>query len=155
MGIIPGILTALGLNKPLAYLIEVLVAVALVAGASFYVAHLYQKAEAFDDLSAEHRAIEVRYGCDKRPSIAERELQSCLIARDLDAEKAHRKEIERERDAAAKAQADLDAKALAAAREQWEEENIINAAPAVDDGPVPKVLLDAWARERKRLGVAR
>lgn len=155
MGIIPGILTALGMNKIIAYLIEVLVVIAIVAGASFYVAHLYKKAEAFDDLSAEHRALEAKYGCDKRPSVAERELQSCLIARDLDGEKAQRTEIERQRDAAAKAQAELDMQALASEREQQSEDAILSAAPATADGRVPQVLLDAWARERKRLGASK
>jgi hypothetical protein len=155
MGIIPGLLTAIGLNKTVAYLIEILLAVAIVAGASLYVAHLYQKAEAFDDLSAEHNALELKYGCDKRPSIAERELRSCLIARDLDGEKARREEIEHQRDEAAKAQAELDAQTLAAERQQWSENEILSATPAADDGRVPKVLLDAWARERRRLGVSK
>jgi hypothetical protein len=154
MGIIPSVLTALGLNKAIAYLIEILLAVAIVAGVSFYVAHLYQKAEAFDELSAEHHALEVRYGCDKRPSIAERELQSCLVARDLDAEKAQREEIARQRDEAAKAQAELDAKARAEDQQLRRENELLQAAPA-DDGRVPKVLLDAWSRERRRLGVVK
>lgn len=152
MGLIPGILTALGLNKVAAYVIEVLVAAALVAGAAFYVAHLYNKAAAFDELSAEHDALEVKYGCDKRPSIAERELTACLIAHDLDAEKAQREGIERERDAAAKAQEALDQASYLASEQLHSENAIIYAAPTAEDGAVPKVLLDAWARERKRLG---
>lgn len=136
-------------------IIAYLVAAAAVAGLSLYLATLYQKAGNFDLLSAEHRALEVKYGCDRRPSVAERDLPACLIARDLDAEKAHREEIERQRNEAAKAQAKLDADKLAAERAQNQETAILKAAPAADDGPVPKVLLDAWARERKRLGVSK
>lgn len=136
-------------------IIAYLVAAAAVAGLSLYVANLYQKAGAFDVLSAEHRALAVKYGCDRRPNVAERDLPACLIARDLDAEKAHREEIERQRNEAARAQAKLDADKLAAERAQNRETAILKAAPAADDGPVPKVLLDAWARERKRLGVSK
>ncbi|ABA04800.1 hypothetical protein Nwi_1539 [Nitrobacter winogradskyi Nb-255] len=136
-------------------IIAYLVAAALIASASLYLANLYQKAGAFDVLSAEHHTLEVRYGCDKRPAISERKLPACLIARGLDAEKAHREEIERQRNEAARAQAKLDADKLAAERAQQSENAIIKAAPASDDGPVPKVLLDAWTRERGRLGISK
>jgi hypothetical protein len=139
------------LNKTAIYLI----AAALVAGASLYVAHLYHKAGLLDDLAAERRAIEVKYGCDKRPKIAERDLTACLVARDLDGEKAHLAEIERQRNEAARAQAKLDAETLAAEKRAWNENAILNATPAADDGPVPKVLLDAWQRERRRLGASK
>lgn len=131
------------------------VVLAIVIGASLYVAHLYDKAGDFDVLSAEVSALEVKYGCDKRPITAERELQACLVARELDAEKAHREEIARQRDEAAKAQEKLDKDNAAAEKRQQSEAAILSAAPAADDGPVPKVLRDAWARERRRLGVAK
>jgi hypothetical protein len=136
-------------------LIAYLIAAALVAGASLYVAHLYHKAGLLDGLSAERRALEVKYGCDKRPSIAERSLPACLVARDLDGEKAHLAEIERQRSEATKAQAKLDAETLATEKRAWSENAILNATSAADDGPVPKVLLDAWARERRRLGATK
>lgn len=136
-------------------LIAYAVAAAIVAAAALYVAHLYNKAGDFDVLSAEVSALEVKYGCDKRPALIERKLGRCLIARDFDAEKAHREEIERQRDEAAKAQAKLDADNAAAEKQQQSENEILTLAPAADDGPVPKVLLDAWARERRRLGVSK
>lgn len=131
------------------------VVLAIVIGASLYVAHLYNKAGDFDVLSAEVSALEVKYGCDKRPALIERKLGRCLIARDFDAEKAHREEIERQREDAARAQAELDARQRAVEQLLSGENEILTSAPASEDGPVPKVLRDAWARERRRLGVAK
>ncbi|BBZ94343.1 hypothetical protein BRDID11004_47540 [Bradyrhizobium diazoefficiens] len=155
MGIVPTILTALGVNKIVAYLIEGVVAAALVAAAAGYGVHLYYEAAAFDELSAEHTALEQKYGCDKRPSVAERELAPCLIAIALDAEKAQRDELVRERAAAAKAQADLDHANDLTWGQLLDETSMIKAAPPSDDGYAPKVLRDAWTRERKRLGVTK
>ena len=56
----------------------------------------------------------------------------------------------RQRDDAARAQAKLDADNAAPEKQQQSENEILTSAPAADDGPVPKVLLDAWARERRR-----
>ncbi|WP_316205723.1 hypothetical protein [Bradyrhizobium sp. SZCCHNS1012] len=155
MGIIPGILTAFSVNKIAAYLLEGLIAAALVAGAAGYGVHLYYKAAALDELSAEHAALEQRYGCDKRPSVAERELTPCLIAIALDAEKAQRDELVRERADAAKAQHDLDHATDLTWGRLLDETAMIHAAPPSDDGYAPKVLRDAWTRERKRLGVTK
>lgn len=137
--------------KVIAYLI----ATAVIAGTSLYVANLYQKAGAFDVLSAEVAALEAKYGCDKRPALIERKLGRCLIARDFDAEKAHREEVERQREDAARAQAELDARQRTVEQLLSGENEILTSAPASEDGPVPKVLRDAWARERKRLGVSK
>jgi hypothetical protein len=155
MGIIPSLLTALGVNKIVAYLIEGLIACAIVTAVAVYATRLYDKAAAFDELSAEHTALEQKYGCDKRPSVAERDLAPCLIAISLDGEKAQAAELEKQRAAAAKAQADLDHASDLTASQLFSETTMINAAPPSDDGFVPKIMRDAWARERKRQGVTK
>jgi hypothetical protein len=149
-------------NKTLK-VVAVLVGLGLLAatsvGITIRIEHLEQDSAALAqtrlELKAERdhvAAIARRMGCDTRAE-AERELGACLSAQRADAEHAKALEIRREREDAAREQARLDREHADADKRRAAEDAAIDAAAAGDDGPLPKVLLDAWGRERKARGL--
>jgi hypothetical protein len=152
---ISSILTALGANKVVAWLIEIAIVAAIVTALSFYIAGLQSTADAFAALSVEHESLEARYGCDERPIVAERELAACLVARELDAEKAAAAKLAAQTKAAREASDELGKATDLNWTQLIGEYGAIQSAPKSDDGRVPKVLLDAWARQRRLMGVTK
>ncbi|MDQ2080462.1 hypothetical protein RA307_09745 [Xanthobacteraceae bacterium Astr-EGSB] len=138
--------------KVLAIVAGLVLVVAVTVGLTVHVQHLERDRVAYRMLAAEVDALAAAYGCPARAP-AERALPACLTARERDAASARADELARQRREAAQAQAVLDrADAAADAASAAEQAAILEAAPA-DDGPVPRVLLDAWARKRKERGL--
>lgn len=148
---IAGVLASLGVGRAIRLAGWLLFAAAMAAAVAL-VMHWRSQAAKYDDLLAQHGAIASRYGCNHRVE-AERDLSACLIAREQDALEARQVALERQREESAKAQAALDremAKAADAARDMDE---FISRAAANGDGPVPRVLLETWARRRDARGI--
>jgi len=125
--------------------------IAVVAFTAHY-EHLKRDADAYKSLRVEVSSIEKAHGCPARPP-HERDLVACLTAEQRDAANAARVENERLQAEATKARDDLkQANDLLASQARTIDDLIDNAPPA-DDGPVPKILLDLWTRERQQRGV--
>lgn len=114
--------------------------------------HLERDSAAYKALSAETTSIERRLGCDFRP-VDERGLSACMAARDRDVAQAAASEIARQRVEAAQEQAMLDRQNAALDADRRASEQAIAADAVRGDGPVPQVLLNAWARMRADRGV--
>jgi hypothetical protein len=138
--------------KVAAIVAGLVVVVAVTVGLTVHVKNLERDRVAYRALVAEVDALALAYGCPARVA-AERALPACLTARDRDAERARAAELARQRREGAQAQTALDrADAATDAASAAEQAAILEAAPA-DDGPVPRVLLDAWSRKRKERGL--
>ncbi len=147
-----GPLTSLGMGGTRARLIGIAAVVVVAAGLTAWVMQLRTRATAYGVLQRQHIALARKYGCaDRAP--AERDLASCLMARDLDAARAQRAAIERQRTEAARAQAELDRLTAVAEAQARATDAFIDGAAIEVDGPVPKILRDTWARERKARGL--
>lgn len=144
-------LSLLGVNQAVARIVEFLAVAVIAAALAIWIMHLRERSAAYGVLLEQHRALEAKYGCVKRPP-NERDLAACLSAREAEAARAAQAEIQRQRDEAAKAQADLDAAAAKAADDTRATDDFIDHAAVTEDGAVPKVLLDTWARARKARG---
>lgn len=128
-----------------------IVAIAAVAFTVHY-ERLKRDSEAYKALRGTMTSLETKYGCDQRPE-HERDLAACLTARERDAADAAKARVEQLEREAAKARA-----AQAAAETKLVEQSdavrqFLRDAPADDDGPLPKVLLDLWARQRNERGI--
>ena len=132
--------------------IGLLVLVVTSVGLTVYLEHLKQDAAAYAVLKADFQSLELKYGCGNRPE-HERALPACLVARERDEAQARADEAERVSKARATEQAVLERKRRALDEREQAMDQKINDAPAADDGAVPKVLLDAWTRERAERGV--
>lgn len=129
-----------------------LLLVAASVGVTVYIEHLKRDREAYLDLVARYSGTAKVYGCDRRANVAEHDLITCLTARNAEAEKARADRIADLQEQAAKAQADL---AVAAGKLDAANAALgtfIDQAARGGDGPVPKVLRDLWARQRKERG---
>jgi hypothetical protein len=114
--------------------------------------HLKRDRVAYRALSAQVVSLQGRYDCGARPA-HERDLPACLTAIEAENETAKAAEIARQRLLAAAEQARQDAADDALARWQAAEDAAIAEGSEAHDGPVPGVLLDSWARERKARGI--
>jgi hypothetical protein len=147
-----GSLFANSTAKLIAITIGLLLLVGVSVGLTIRIQHLERDAAAYQGLAAEMQSLGAHYGCPTRPQ-AERELAVCLTARERDAAAAQAEEIRHQRDEAALAQQALDAENVLLQKQQNTADQAIDAAPKGEDGPVPRVLLDAWMRERSERGI--
>lgn len=128
-----------------------LVAVAI-AGAAVHYIGLRSDAAKLAVLTPRIAGLEASLGCPARPQ-HERDLFACIPARDRDSERARAEAIRRNEEAAAKARRALEVRLSGTETELAAANWVIeNSAPA-DDGPLPKVLRDHYARERAKRGV--
>lgn len=96
--------------------------------------------------------LKTAHGCNLRPP-QERGLDACLAAEARDIEHARADKLAELQAQAARAQADLDAANASNSDLAAQIEDLISRSAATGDGPVPKVLLDTWARARAARGV--
>lgn len=129
-----------------------LLLVGVSVGLTIRIQHLEQDSAAYKILLADQASLEQRYGCPGRP-VHERDLAACLTARERDVADATAKEIQRQRGEAAQQQARLDLENAQLEAQQREANQAIDADAVHDDGAVPKVLLNTWARERAERGI--
>lgn len=123
-----------------------------IAGATVHYMKLRGAAAELAELRPKIAALGAALGCQERPP-AERDLFTCLPARDRDAALARERAEQQAADALRRAQAELSAKADNLQSELDAANDVIDDAAEVDDGPLPKVMRDNWARERTRRGV--
>jgi hypothetical protein len=143
---------ASGTVRLVAILIGALIVIVSIVAVTVHLHNIKRDADAYRDLSAQVASIGDRYSCGDRPA-HERPLPACLAAIEAENAQARATEIGRQR-AMAIAEYQRQAAEDAALRAQIEaEEAAIAGASAGDDGAVPQVLLDSWARERKARGV--
>jgi hypothetical protein len=124
-----------------------------VAGATVHYMKLRADSAALHELQPRIAGLEASLGCPDRPAAAERDLFACIPARDRDAEHARAEAIRQNEGKAAIARAALERTNKALKAELDARDELIEDASAADDGPLPKVLLDAWRRERVKRGV--
>jgi hypothetical protein len=135
-----------------AIIIGLLLLVIVSVSLTIYVKNLQFDRVKLVEITGTLSGLEAEYGCDTRANPAERHLTACLAARDREAAQAVRDEIERQRRAAAAAQALLDQQTAQAEAVQHSMDEFIDGQAVNGDGPVPKVLLDTWARRRQPRG---
>jgi hypothetical protein len=123
-----------------------------VAGATVHYMKLRSDSAALHDLQPRIASLEASLGCPARPE-SERDLFACIPARDRDAAEARAETIRKNDLAAAQARASLERRNSALEEVLGKANAAIEAAAAADDGPLPKVMLDYWRRERALRGV--
>ena len=121
-------------------------------GLTVHIQRLKQDRADLAILRASVASLQTRYHCADRP-VHERDLATCLTARERDVAEFQAGEIRRQRADAAAEQARFDREAAELQQEQTAADRAIEAAAPGEDGPVPAVLLKAWARERAARGV--
>jgi len=129
-----------------------LILIGTAVAVTVYWQHLERDSAAYKTLSAKTASLEEQYGCTKRPE-HERDLSTCLEAREREAAEARQDEIDRQRKLAAEEQSRLDKAAADLDARRRAEERAIDADAAHDDGAVPKALLNSWERERSERGI--
>jgi hypothetical protein len=138
--------------KLILVVVAVLAVIIAVVGFTAHYEHLKDKAADFLVLQPKIAALERDLGCDGRDE-NERELFTCIPARDRDAAEAKAAALRKLQGDMALAleferrRADQNAAELADANAA------IERSSAADDGPLPKVMRDNWARERARRGL--
>jgi hypothetical protein len=130
----------------------VILGIVTVAGASIHYMKLKDAAADWHAVAPKIAALEAALGCPQRPD-EERELFACIPARDRDAEHARAEATRKEQEASARALDALQKKHDEVTRDLDAANELIEDATAADDGPLPKVMLDNWRRERARRGV--
>lgn len=123
-----------------------------VAGAVVHYMNLRADSVALHQLVPKIAALETSLGCPGR-SPQERELFACIPARDRDAAAATADAVRRAAQASVLAQADLAQKAEQLQSDLNAADDAVADAADADDGPVPKVMRDNWARERAKRGM--
>jgi hypothetical protein len=132
--------------------VAVLAAVIAIAGFTAHYEHLKNAASDLAALQPKIAALAQDLGCDGRDE-NERDLFACIPARDRDAAEAKAAALRKQQADMALAleferrRADQNAAELADANAA------IERSSAADDGPLPKVMRDNWARERARRGL--
>jgi len=118
------------------------------ASATVWIMHLQERAQLARRLENREFELQVDMGCGD-----EKDVLVCFERQQKQIAEAHAAKLKEQQDTAARErgilqeQLDQTQADLAA----WEAE--IDAAPAKDDGPLPKVMKDAWARERAKRGL--
>jgi len=143
---------ASGTARTVAIVAGAAIVIATIVGVTVHLHNIKRDADAYHALSAQVTSIEQRHGCGGRPA-HERPLAACMAAIEAENAEAQRAEIDRQRRLAVEEYQRQAAADEALRRLIEAEEAAIAGAAAGDDGPAPKVLLDAWARERKLRGV--
>ncbi len=135
-----------------AWLVAVVAAIAAVVALTVWFMTLKSDAEAY---RVEHKkvlALENHYDCIFRDNVAEHDLWACLPARDRDVADAHAKALQEQQDTAAHEQNVLQGQVAKLQQDLQQTDSEIDAESAADDGPLPKTLTNAWARERAKRG---
>lgn len=137
--------------KLIAIAVGLLILIGVSVGITIRIEHLEQTEAAYKKLFVATSSLEAKYGCASRP-VHERDLAACLTARERDIEAARAAKLAEFQRTAAQAQADLDVANAQIAAQSGSLDSFIDQAVPADDGPVPKILLDTWARERAARG---
>ncbi len=136
-----------GTAKWLAIGVGLALMVGTVVGVTVWIERLKSDRAAYRVLKVEVDGLRGRYGCGARG------LDACLTARDLAAAAAQRDALANMQTEAAQAQAALDALSERLREETRDTRAFIDREAVAGDGPVPKVLLDTWARARAARGL--
>lgn len=126
----------------------IVLGVIAVAGCAVHYMKLVDAADNWHAIEPKIAALEQGYGCPALPP-EERDLFACIPARDRDVAEAQRAALQKQQETSARAQNELQKKHDQLAADLAESDRMIDAAIDADDGPLPKVVLDNWARQRK------
>lgn len=153
LGILAGIVSKFAPNwRTWLRIGAIIFAVIAIAGAGAHYANLRNAAADLRELQPKIAALEESLGCPSRAE-AEQSLFECIPARDRDAAQARATAARAQQEAAARAQDELQRAHDALAHDLEIANAYIDAAESADDGVLPKVMLDNWARQRARMGV--
>lgn len=116
-------------------------------GVTIWITDLQRTAEIYAELKAETDTLTREMGC----AGAERALV-CFQRQQREIAAVHAKKLAEQAETAAREQGRLQAENAKLQQELAESDEEIDAASDADDGPLPKTLTDAWARDRARRG---
>lgn len=125
--------------------------VALVVAAvsvTVWIMHLQERAAVAQRLENREFQLAVDMKCGD-----EKDVLVCFERQQKEIAEAHEDALKKQRDAAASERGALLEQLDQTQADLAAYEADVDAAPAKDDGPLPKVMTDAWARERAKRGV--
>jgi hypothetical protein len=121
--------------------------VAAVAGVTLWITDLQHKAEAYAALRAEVATLTADMGC-----AADEGALVCFQRQRREIAEAHMKVLSAQADAAARERGAMQASIDKLQSDLAQTDAEIDADVDADDGPLPKILTNAWARERLKRG---
>lgn len=150
--LVGGLFSPAGRVKLIVGVVGVAAAVIGAVALSAHYEHLKSDRERLRSIEATVTSLGRHLGCPARPP-HERDIAACVASRERDAADAQRAAVEDQKRVAA-AEIDRLSRVNDDLQRQVDERNrAITEAPAADDGPVPKVVIDNWRRERAERGI--
>lgn len=132
--------------------VGLLVAAAALTGFVVHYQHLERDRAAYEALLAEVDGVRAKYGCQQEANPADRGLAACINAKTAQAASARAATLAHQATVAAQAEADLSAQTAKVDATQRALSGFITGN-AKEDGRLPRIVLDYWARERAERGV--
>lgn len=122
--------------------------VAASVGVTLWITDLQHMSEAYKELKAETDTLTKDMGCagDERALV-------CFQRQRREIAEAHSAELTKQADTAAREKGVLQGQISKLQSDLQESDAAIDAESDSDDGPLPKTLTNAWARERAKRGV--